>query len=139
MRAAWTRLLPAVVLCCAAPCVGACVIFNFDAARAEVETDTTVVGEIVEMLPPIDESSARHRRFRVRVLHVERGAAEVGAVIEIDLVHMRASKLPDGTVRCPIVRGSGDEDGYVRGTRARLMLRSGDDVSALYWSERIDP
>jgi hypothetical protein len=128
------RTMLTLPLCLAASLANACIVRHMSYEQALAATDTTVLGEIVEISPSTDGQLARSFHYRVRLIQSERGAVRAGALIDVELLLHLARKV-NGSIRCPLQRGSGMENEFRVGERYRMLIGKEADTFELFWSE----
>lgn len=128
-----TMLLVVVLLVAMSP-ARACIVRHMTYAQALALTDATVIGEIIQILPPSEGHLARSFNFRVRLLESERGSLKADTLIDVELLLHLARRTKDST-QCPLQRGSGLEDEFHVGGRYRMLVQREGDHYELFWSE----
>jgi hypothetical protein len=97
-------------------------------------TDSTVLGEIVEILPSSETQLARSFNYKVRVIQSERGVIKVGTLMDLELL-LHLARNRNGSITCPLQRGSGMESELKVGTRYRMLIKMEGDAYELFWGE----
>jgi hypothetical protein len=128
-----TMVLTAIFFLAVSP-LNACIVRNMTYEQAFAETDSTVIAEIVEILPSREGQLSRSFNYKVRVMQSERGAMKVGALINVELLLDLARNI-HGSIMCPLQRGSGAEDELEVGKRYRMLIKKDADRFELYWGE----
>lgn len=129
-----TTVLPAALLLAAASPATACIVRHMTYEQAFALTDSTVLGQVVELLPPIEGQLSRRFHYRVRLIESERGAMKAGTLIDVELL-LHLARKANGSLRCPLQRGSGSEDEFRVGGRYRMLIQREGDFYELFWSE----
>lgn len=114
----------------------ACIVRHTTFDEAMDSSDAVILGQIMRIGAEQQDRFGRSREYDVRVLDVLVGDLKAGDSIEVDLVRHHAGRYADGTVDCPLVRGSGREDDFRSGERYLLLLKREGRRFDLYWSNR---
>jgi hypothetical protein len=101
---------------------------------AFAETDNTVLGEIVEILPATETQLSRSFNYKIRIVQSERGAMKAGKIIDIELL-LHLARNVKGSIMCPLQRGSGTEHEFKVGKRYSMLIKKDGDAFELYWGE----
>jgi len=124
----------AVVFFLAASPLSACIIRHMTYEQAFAATDSTVIAEIVEILPSRESQLSRSFNYKVRIDQSERGALKVGALIDVELL-LDLARNTHGVIMCPLQRGSGTDDQLEVGKGYRMLIRQDAGRFELYWGE----
>src|SRR3954468_22147251 len=99
----------------------ACITRHMTFDEALAQTANTIVARVEAASPFHEDRFSRNYDYRVRMLRVERGAMDIGRAIPIEYV-LHLSVDVNGSIRCPLQRGSGIEDNLVVGATYRMLL-----------------
>jgi len=114
----------------------ACITRHMTFDEALSHADHTVVAQVEAASRLHEDRFSRDYEYRIRVLRAERGAIETGSTLAIEYVLHLAVDV-NGSIRCPLQRGSGIEDNLVTGTTYRMLLGRQDGTFDLFWAERV--
>jgi len=116
------------------PSADACIISHMSREMALEQTDSTVLAEIIAISPVVEKQLGSSTRYRVRILHAERGAMTAGSVVDVELF-LHHARWIKGSIRCPLQRGAGTEHALQVGESYRMLIKHDAEGYELYWTE----
>lgn len=111
----------------------ACIVRHMTFDQARESGDIVIIGEIGRIGPEQENPFWREREYEVRVLESLAGSLQPNDRIDVDFIQFIARRETDGTVDCPLLRGSGRESDFRAGDRYLLLLKREEGRFDLYW------
>lgn len=112
----------------------ACIVRHMTKQEALAQTDTTVIARVLQAQPVHVDRFSRSYTYTIDVIRSERGTVPHESPADVEYVLDLAVDV-NGSIRCPLQRGSGIEETLASGTVYRMLLNT--RAGALFWSEPV--
>ena len=128
------RFLLFVLLLLAAGAAQACIVRHMSKGEALEHTDRTVIARVLQAKPAQANRFSRSYVYTVEMIRSQRGGFAKHAHMDVEYV-LDLEVEENGSLRCPLQRGSGIEEALVPGNVYRMFIDN--EARALFWSEPI--
>jgi hypothetical protein len=128
------RFLLFVLLLLAAGAARACIVRHMSKDEALEHTDKTVIARVLQVKLAQANRFSRSYVYTIEMIRSERGGFAKHTHMDVEYV-LDLEVEVNGSLRCPLQRGSGIEEALVPGNAYRMFIDK--QARALFWSESI--